>query len=234
MRPPSPAPLYFVAAALLALGGPARAADAPPHPYADLSPPPFSSTTAAAAAVPSPSLSHPAPAVAAPNHARPLSPATAARLAERMPKFSPPPPLPAIPSTLASSPLLAGATSDTPATDFRAPELPRNTIVRLPNYIVREERPPAFKEREILTPKGRLALAFKRYPGLHFGSLPFFSNAGVALAMLEEDHRLERKAEMAELASLLVDPTDRAKATTEVEKTFLRSGQSGYRGMAPK
>ena len=88
---------------------------------------------------------------------------------------------------------------------------------------MQDEKPPVFKERHLLTPKGRLALGFKRYPGLRFGSLPFFSNDGWALAMLEEDHRLERQAEMADLVTLVTAPADRAKAKDEGQKAFLRS-----------
>ena len=44
-----------------------------------------------------------------------------------------------------------------------------------------------------------------------------------ALAMLEEDDRLERKAEMEDLVTLVSLPAERAKAKAEVQKTFLRS-----------
>ena len=174
-----------------------------------------------------------APATSTRDRSRPISPAIAARLTDQLPKFTPPKtPAP----TAAKPPILASPASDTPANPVAAVDsvTPRNTIIRLPAYVVQEEKPVAFKEREILTPKGRLALALKRYPGARIGSLPFLSNDGMALALLEEDYRLERKAEMEELASLLTTPTDRTKAKTEVQKTFLRSGPSGYGGMAPK
>lgn len=163
-------------------------------------------TTAPSASPPLPSITPPATSPApspAPENPRALSPAVAARLSAEFPKFTPPP-------------------ATAPA-DPRAVDRPRNTIFRLPQYVVQEEKPPAFKERHLLTPTGRLSLALQRYPGLRFGSLPFFNNHGLALAMLAEDDRLERRAEMDDLVTLLSLPSDRAKARAEVQQTFLRS-----------
>lgn len=167
-------------------------------------------TTAPSASPPLPSITPPATSPApspAPENPRALSPAIAARLSAEVPKFTPPP---------ATAPATAPA-------DLRAVDRPRNTIFRLPQYVVQDEKPPAFKERHLLTPTGRLSLALQRYPGLRFGSLPFFSNHGLALAMLAEDDRLERKAERDDLVTLLSLPSDRAKARAEVQQTFLRS-----------
>lgn len=223
MRPLSPALFFLVAASLLSAGDPTRTADAAPA--IPLNPP---------VDPPSPAVSASDPRDSSPDRVRSLSPAIAARLAERMPKFTPPNPPSVTTSSAAPSPILADANSTPPAPDLRELDRPRNTIIRLPNYVVQEEKPPAFKERHILTPRGHLALAFKRYPGLRFGSLPFFSNAGVALTMLEEDYRLERKAEMENLAGLVVVPTDRTRAKTEVQNAFLRASEYGYDGMGPK
>ena len=166
-------------------------------------------TTAPSALPPVPPTTSLAPSTA-PETPRAMSPAIAAHLAAQLPKFAPPKPTEA-----ATSP---AAPADVPET-----ARPRNTIFRLPNYVVQEEKPPAFKERHLLTPTGRLSLGLKRYPGLRFGSLPIFSNDGWALAMLEEDHRLERKAEMEDFVTLVSLPADRAKAKAEVQKAFLRS-----------
>ncbi|MBL9205953.1 MAG: hypothetical protein JNN01_12755 [Opitutaceae bacterium] len=61
-------------------------------------------------------------------------------------------------------------------------------------YHVTEDRLPAFKEREILTPKGKLALARRRYPG---------TNPGSALLLLEADFDKERRQELSDLNRLL-------------------------------
>jgi len=166
-------------------------------------------TTAPSALPPVPPTTSLAPSTA-PETPRAMSPAIAAHLAAQLPKFAPPKPTEAATSS--------AAPADAPET-----ARPRNTIFRLPNYVVQEEKPPAFKERHLLTPTGRLALGLNRYPGLRFGSLPIFSNDGWALAMLEEDHRLERKAEMEDFVTLGSLPADRAKAKAEVQKAFLRS-----------
>lgn len=75
-------------------------------------------------------------------------------------------------------------------------------VVQLPTYIVREDKVPDFKERDLLTRAGKLALALKRHPGLN---IPFLGNGGIALGMLEEEFRLERIAEMKELNGLYSD-----------------------------
>lgn len=204
MRPPPLALLYIAASAFTASLGRGQTAESSPTSIAPTTP------DVALALAP------------APDRTRALSPAIAARLAEKMPKFTPANPAEIPPPP---SPVLADAKSAPPATppDLRDLDRPRNTIIRLPNYVVQDEKPPAFKERHLLTPRGHLELAFKRYPGLRFGSLPLLSNNGWALAMLEEDHRLERKAEMEDLVTLVTAPADRAKAKQEVQKTFLRS-----------
>ncbi len=66
-------------------------------------------------------------------------------------------------------------------------------VVRLERYVVRERRVPDFKDRDILTVKGKAALARRRYPGA----------GAAALAMLEEDFANERRQEAAEFIELL-------------------------------
>lgn len=70
--------------------------------------------------------------------------------------------------------------------------------VQLKPYVVQEDRLPEFKERDILTPKGKLELARRRYPGL-VGPL----SDATALRMLEEDFAKERRQEAADLKGLL-------------------------------
>jgi hypothetical protein len=184
-------------------------------------------TTVLSAESTSSAIATPPPAL---DRRRAVSPATAARIAAQLPKFVPPQ-SPATPGE--DSPILASPTPAAPAAASDADQ-PRNAIVRLPNYVVQEEKPATFKEREILTFEGRLALAYQRQPGLKLGSLLSLGNESVALAMLEEDHRLERKAEMENLSGVLTNSIDRAKAKNEARITFLRPGKSGFDGMGPK
>lgn len=121
----------------------------------------------------------------APKRDRAVSDSLAASLAASMPKYNPPPkPRP-----------------EDEDVDLRDVDKPRNGIIRLPKYIVRERKLPELSNREMLTPDGRLDLAFKRHPGLLFGNF-FNLNAGIGLAMLAEEQQIERNSEMADLAEL--------------------------------
>ena len=85
--------------------------------------------------------------------------------------------------------------------------------VQLKPYIVQEDRAPEFKERDILTPKGKLELARRRYPGL-VGPL----SDATALRMLEEDFARERRQEMADLLGLV--EIDGAKSAENAKRKF--------------
>jgi hypothetical protein len=151
------------------------------------------------------------------SRARAISPATAAQLAAAVAKFEPPPPTPV------ATPLLDAAV------DLRETDRPRNTIVRLPSYLVREEKPVILSEREIRTPRARLQLALKKHPGLRLGSFWIFRNDGIALAMLAEEERLEQKQHFAELVQLMhfSDPGIKATAKQGVEHAFMREADFG-------
>jgi hypothetical protein len=132
----------------------------------------------------------------------------AAKLSASLPKFSRNTPVVPKPGTVKS---------EEPAVDQ-----PRNGIIRLPNYDVREGRTPPFRERELLTPAGRVQLALKRHPGLKFG--PFASlNIPWGLEMLAEEQKKERQAEMADLTDLMrtaesLRPVEAASASTAAGK----------------
>ncbi|MEO7412872.1 MAG: hypothetical protein ABIZ81_05905 [Opitutaceae bacterium] len=140
---------------------------------------------------------------------RALSAETSAKISASGPKFTPPKPA-------------DGKAEERP--DLRELDKPRNGIIRLPQVMVQEQKLPQMKERELLTPQGKLDLAYKRHPGLRFGSLPFFSNNGIALVMLAEEERLERLAEMTELAGLYrySDPKTGAAVQVLTNQTSLR------------
>ena len=82
-------------------------------------------------------------------------------------------------------------------------EKPKNGIVRLPAYLVREPKMPALSEAQVLTPRGRVDLAYKAFPELRVGNLWIFRNDAIANAMLEEELMTERAREIADLMSLL-------------------------------
>ena len=138
---------------------------------------------------------------------RPISATAAAQLTAAAPKYTP---APAKPVETAE-----------PAPDLRETDKPRNTIVRLPRFLVAEDKPPVLNERNIATPKARLELALKRHPGLRLGSFWIFRNDGIALAMLEEEERLERMKEMNDMLTLL-PAAEQKQMKPVVDQTFLR------------
>lgn len=149
------------------------------------------------------------PAVGVPGSSAAAKPSaeTVAKLAAATPRFAPPP----------------QAKAPKPAPDLRETDKPRNTIYRLEPYVVQEKKAPVPPARELWTPKGRLEVALKRHPGARF--LNFFGmNDGIALMMLAEEERLERKREFEEMASLtsLTDPEAGAALKREVQRVFLR------------
>lgn len=131
----------------------------------------------------------PAPA---PNASRQVSPDTAAKLSlatqqrlDAMPVFTSQPP------------------REDVAPVAKPSELPRTQVFQMPRFLVRDRQPEIPEnEIEVLTPKGRVELAFHRRPGLRFGGPLAWLNRPIALEMLEEDLAVERRAREAELWSL--------------------------------
>lgn len=117
-----------------------------------------------------------------------VSPQTAAKLAAAAAKYVPPPEPPT------PEPERAPVARET--------EGPKNPVVRLPSYIVGEPklRIPQ-RDFQVLTPKGRVELAFNRWPGLRFGPFAHL-NAPIGLEMLEDELRVQRRAEAVELWTL--------------------------------
>ncbi|MDP3166647.1 MAG: hypothetical protein Q8N06_14505 [Hydrogenophaga sp.] len=189
----------------------------------------------------------------APKRNRAISGDVANMLAQTMPKFTPPPPAPTA-AELAQKKAAEEAAAEAAAADLRDNDKPKNSIVRLPNYVVQEKRPPIFTEREIHTKKGLRDVAMRRYisdadRALNRFTLPLFGGGGWspgsgagsaaeqrALAMYAEDERLRNMADLADNANMIMrsDATAGAAAKDAVQKTYMRSTQFGYGGMAPK
>ncbi len=174
-KPEPPAPAFFPPGTVIR-----------PAPLLFLFPAATLGASLASAAEPSPSTQSLAPPPPTP---RAISPRVAEQLATTAPKYSPPVPTPAQP----------------PATELPEGDQPRNRIIRLSPYVVRENPPPRFKERDLLTAKGRLDLALRRHPGLRLGAFGPLNNHAWAGAMLAEEFALERRQEMLDLLSLLPD-----------------------------
>ena len=112
---------------------------------------------------------------------------------------------------------------ETELPDLRDLDKPRNEIVRLPPYLVRERRPPVFRARDFLDEAGRIALGMKRHPGL--GAFPLSRlNAPTALLMTQEEERLEDMTAFNDLIRTagVSDPATRDKLKVLWQQTYLR------------
>jgi len=174
----------------------------------------------------------------APKRNRAISGDVAAMLASSLPKYTPPPPPP---PPLTEAELAKKAEED--AADLRETDKPKNAIVRLEKFVVQEQRPVIFSERQIHTKKGLAALAMRRYisdadRALNRWTLPLFgsSSEARALAMYADDERLKNMANLSDNVNMVMksDPTAGGAAKDAAQKTYMRSTQFGYGGMAPK
>lgn len=171
-----------------------------------------------------------APARAAPKRTRAISSDVAAALAAAAPKYTPPPPPPP-------------PKPESELVDMREVDKPKNTIVRLPKYIVQEAKPPVFTERSIHTEKGLTDIAMRRYisdadRALNRWTLPLFgtSKESRAMAMYAEDERLRNMTNLEETA-IAASKSDAAAGTyirKEAQQTFLRSSDFGWSSGEPK
>lgn len=145
---------------------------------------------------------------------RALSPALSEALSAKLPHYAPPPSEPA-------------------KTETDDADRPRNTIIRLPRFVVQGDRLPVFTEKSISTKQGLAELASRRYLSefdrgvLNKYTLPLFgTSAGErATARYYEEERLQQQAEANEHLYVLkqADPEDAQNWQDDVNRTFLRS-----------
>jgi hypothetical protein len=152
----------------------------------------------------------PAPPTDSDGVTRSVSAGVAAALAEGLPKYSPPTPTP---------------TPEAEPKDLRDIDKPKNEIKRLPSYVVRESRPPIFRERDVNTTAGQIDLSFKSHPGLNFGNI-FGLNSGPAYDMYLDDQRLENIKELTDIAHAMSRGGDAAEGTyilQQTQNTYMRT-----------
>jgi len=161
------------------------------------------------------------PAPTVPKHERVISDDLALSLAASRPKYNPPPkPRP-----------------EDQDVDLRDVDKPKNGIVRLPKYTVRDKRPPVFRERDIYTAGGLADLAKRRYLTPAYNALnkfyiPLFSSSPEehAFAMYAEQERLDNIADLNDTAQTV--STADAAAGTYIKRaaadTYMRTGDFGY------
>jgi hypothetical protein len=170
------------------------------------------------------------PAPPTPRRTRAISGDVAAALAAATPKYTPPPPKPP-------------PKPEEEQVDLREIDKPKNTIVRLPKYIVQERKPAVFRERDIHTEKGLTEIAMRRYisdfdRALNRWTLPFIgiSKEARARSMYAEDERLRNMSDLKDAAN----NTSKSDAAAgeyirkESQKTFLRSSDFGWSSGEPR
>ena len=133
--------------------------------------------------------------------------------------------------------------SETELPDLRETDKPKNDIVRLPKYVVREEKPPVFTDRELWGNDAfARQLARRYYPEWYLAfnkvamwtPLRFFmmSAAGSAMARYEEEERLRKMADFADLTNMVMrsNPGEGAKVKYQVQGLFMRTSDFGWQG----
>jgi hypothetical protein len=163
-------------------------------------------------------LSAPQPADhdAPPPRKRAISADVAAALSASMPKYNPPKPVEKKPGD---------------DVDMRDVDKPRNKIIRLPQYVVKEKKPPVFTEREISTDKGLSDIALRRYfseTGLALNrfTIPLFgiSKEAYAKMLYAEDERLKNISDLNDSARDigLVNPENAKEIRRATQDTYDR------------
>ena len=148
----------------------------------------------------------------------------AASLAAAMPKYNPPKPAPP-PTPIEQQP------------DLREIDKPKNTIIRLPDYVVRDAKPPVFRERDINTQQGLANIAMHRYSTeasrtLNRFTIPIFGHTqeARALAMYAEDERLKNITVLNDAADMISarDKAQGAYIKRDIQNTTMRAGDYGW------
>ena len=155
---------------------------------------------------------------------RAISGDVAASLAAAMPKYNPPKPAPP-PTPIEQQP------------DLREIDTPKTTIIRLPAYVVRDAKPPVFRERDINTQQGLANIAMRRYSteasrALNRFTIPIFGQTqeARALAMYAEDERLKNITELNDAADMISarDKAQGAYIKRDIQNTTMRAGDYGW------
>jgi len=195
--------------ALLAASAPAvaqTAAPAAPGAGQDQAAPATADASSVVLAPKAPAQPAPMPASDPNDTGRTVSNKIAADLASGMPKFSVPTPTP------------------TPVAEVSENDKPKNQIPRLPKYVVRESRPPVFRNQDLYTTGGLIDLSFKSHPGLLFGNI-LGLNSSVAYQMYLDEERKDAMDDLTDTARAMARGGDKAESDYILQasqETFMR------------
>jgi hypothetical protein len=146
-----------------------------------------------------------------------MSNAVASFLADGAPKYNPPPKVP-------------DAKADEEQPDLRETDKPKNRIIRLPKYVVKEPTPPVFSDHELRSKEERTRLAMSQSYGLHMGNIGGL-NEPIALFMYEEQQRLKDQADMKDDARNAKNSGDTSAAdylSKQANRTYYRPSDFGW------
>lgn len=197
--------ILALAPAALAQKSPGPAAPAPP-------PAPFLAAPAAAPSATPAAAPGPSAGPAQPVENRQISAGAAALLAQVAPAYNPPKPQP---------PPKPDAADD----DDDDSEQPRNHIIRLPKFIVHEQAPPIFREKDLYDKEGLTRLAMLRYGGLNVGPMSGL-NSPVADELYREDDRLKSIQGFDDTADAMArggDPAEASFIRSTTQSTYAQS-----------
>ncbi|MEO6876463.1 MAG: hypothetical protein ABI222_16730 [Opitutaceae bacterium] len=152
-----------------------------------------------------------------PKHDRVMSSEVAATFASGMPKYNPPPKRPE-------------PKPEEEQVDLRETDKPKNKIIRLQKYVVKEPKPPIFRERDLHTKSELTAMALKRHAGLKIGNIGGL-NDPTALFMYEEKQRLGDISDLKDEARNAKNSGDSVASdyiTKETNRTYYRPSDFGW------
>jgi hypothetical protein len=156
---------------------------------------------------------------------RSVSPGIAAALSAGLPKFSPPTPSP---------------TPTPEVKDMADIDKPKNGIIRLPTYVVRDSRPPIFRTRDLYTSDTLLELTMKKHPGLLFGNFMGLNAAAIpgspAYRMLLDDQRQDGMADLFDTAHAMAQGGDHAEGEYILQQSqsmYMRGSDWDWSGSGP-
>lgn len=118
---------------------------------------------------------------------------------------------------------------------------PRNGIIRLPNYVVKEARPPIFTEKQLYTKQGLTDLNISRYVGLDPSKMPsplaanitrflFADGANQDYEDAQRQAAISDAGDMAQNAAIAGDPGESEFIKRVSNDTYLRSANDSDLG----
>ena len=125
-------------------------------------------------------------------------------LVESMPKYDPPKPV-------------------APKPDAADTDKPKNGIVRLPKYVVRDRRPQIFTDKDVMTEQAKKDAAMKAYVMDLSGANPYVAGGARILFQSYADQQYADAERASNISSLKADASLSAAGGDKAESDFIKS-----------